>query len=328
MTEERTNYSIIIPVHNGAETLDACLTALVSQDFPRDRYEIIVVNDGSTDGSPEIAARFPARLVHLPSNQGRIAARNAGAEAAVHDALVFNDVRVLPERGFLRKADARNYQPLMPGIEEEGSGRWGFPRFFYLLRRRLYHPYYPLDGSPVEVFIHAENFDAIPKGTGCFVCSRELWLQCQPASADKTASDDTRILREMVNRKPILRTTSARAFYRQRRGGAAVISHLYQRGPLFADYYLRKGGRYRNFYGLILCLLGLMITVPSIFPAASLALLRGFLLAYLGAILYLSRTWSDPIVVALCLPALVLSFGLGILKWQVTEWFGGKRSGS
>jgi glycosyltransferase involved in cell wall biosynthesis len=328
MTEERTYYSIIIPVYNGAGTLEACLTALVNQDYPRDQYEIIVVNDGSTDGSTEIAARFPVRIVHLPSNQGRIAARNAGAEAATHNTLVFNDVRVFPERGFLRKADARNYQPLMPGIEDEGGERWGFPRLFHLLRCRLYHPYYPLDGSPVEVFIHAENFDTIPKGTGCFVCGRDLWLQCQPAAADKMMSDDTRILREMVNRMPILRTTAARAFYRQRREGVAVISHLFQRGPLFADYYLRKGGRYRNLYGLILCLFALMIAMPLIFPAASVALLRGLLLAFVAAILYLSRTWSDLPVVGLYLPAVVLPFGLGILKWQMTEWVRGKRSGS
>ncbi|MCX5833743.1 MAG: glycosyltransferase [Deltaproteobacteria bacterium] len=327
MPERRTHYSIIIPVYNGAEHLEACLTAILNQDYPRDQYEIIVVNDGSTDGSPEIAARFPVRIVHLPSNQGRIAARNAGAEAATHDMLVFNDVRVVPEGGLLRKADIKNYQPLMPGIEDGGNERWGFPRFFHLLRCRLYHPYYPLDGSPVEVFIRAENFDTIPKGTGCFVCDRDLWLQCQPASADKTMSDDTRILREIVNRKPILRTTAARAFYRQRRECGAILSHLFHRGPLFADYYLRKGGRYRNLYGLILCLLGLMIAVSAIFPAASVTLLGGLLLAFVTAILYLGRIWSDSLVVGFCLPAVVLSFGLGILKWQVTEWVGGKRSG-
>jgi len=326
MPEKRTHYSIIIPVYNGAEHLEACLTALVNQDYPRDLYEILVVNDGSTDGSPEIAARFPVRLVHLPSNQGRIAARNAGAEAAAQDTLVFNDVRVVPEREYLKKADIRNYQPLMPGIEEEGIARWGFPRFFYLLRCRLYHPYYPLDGSPVEVFIRDENFDTIPKGTGCFVCSRDLWLQCQPESADKTMSDDTRILREIVNQKPILRTTVVRASYSQRREGSAVLSHLFQRGPLFADYYLRKGGRYRNLYGLIWLFIGLMITVSLLFPAVSVALPGGLLLVFLAAILYLSRTWTDPFVVSLCLPAVVLSFGFGILKWQVTEWIRGKRS--
>jgi len=130
MPEKRTHYSIIIPVYNGAEHLEACLTALVNQDYPRDLYEILVVNDGSTDGSPEIAARFPVRLVHLPSNQGRIAARNAGAEAAAQDTLVFNDVRVVPEREYLKKADIRNYQPLMPGSKRKGSRGGGFRAFF------------------------------------------------------------------------------------------------------------------------------------------------------------------------------------------------------
>jgi hypothetical protein len=50
------------------------------------------------------------------------------------------------------------------------------------------------------------------------------------------------------------------------------------------------------------------------------------MLAFLAAILYLSRTWTDPFVVSLYLPAVILSFGFGILKWQVTEWVRGKRS--
>jgi len=48
------HFSVIVPVYNGAETIDACLTALVNQDYPQNEYEIIVVNDGSTDRTREI----------------------------------------------------------------------------------------------------------------------------------------------------------------------------------------------------------------------------------------------------------------------------------
>jgi len=54
------NFSIIVPVYNGADTLPACLEALVGQTYPREQYEVIVVNDGSTDATPQIAARYPS----------------------------------------------------------------------------------------------------------------------------------------------------------------------------------------------------------------------------------------------------------------------------
>jgi glycosyltransferase involved in cell wall biosynthesis len=102
-----TDFSVIVPVYNGAETLDDCLAALVDQDYPRDRYEIIVVDDGSTDDTSQIASRYPARVIDLERNQGRIVARNAGARVAKYETLVFNDVRVTPERQLLAKVCRR-----------------------------------------------------------------------------------------------------------------------------------------------------------------------------------------------------------------------------
>jgi glycosyltransferase involved in cell wall biosynthesis len=81
--------SIVIPVRNGARTLDDCLQAACAAALPD--HEVIVVDDGSSDESAAIAARHPCRLVRLEGGRGASAARNAGAAAARGETLFFTD---------------------------------------------------------------------------------------------------------------------------------------------------------------------------------------------------------------------------------------------
>ena len=322
MAEPLTPFSVIVPVHNGAETLDACLTALTGQDYPRECFEVIVVDDGSTDETTQIAAKYSVRLISLGSNQGRIVARITGAQAARFETLVFNDARVTPERELLAKVGKLEYEPLIPDVRDFDDNRWGLPRFFYLLRCRLYAPYYPLSKDRGDFWITTENFDRAPKGTGCFVCSRGRWIANQPEKSDRETSDDTRILRKIVATKPILRTVAASARYQQRTDFLAVIRHTFRRGPLFADYYLRPGGRhfvlYAGLWGFIL----LSLLLAGLNPSYGMLPAGLALTALAGAVVYLSRSWSDILVVAVCLPAIAAAFGLGILRWQILCFFG------
>lgn len=123
-------FSVIIPVYNGTENIDTCLKALINQDYPKDKYEIVVVNDGSTDNTAEIVSRYPIRLINLNANKGRIVARNIGAKAAKYETLVFNDVRVIPERQLLSKVSKLKYQPLLPDVDDYDGSKWVFKRFF------------------------------------------------------------------------------------------------------------------------------------------------------------------------------------------------------
>lgn len=95
-----TRLSVIVPVYNVARWIDRCLESLVSQNFPD--FEIVCVNDGSTDGSRERLAAWEARdprvrVIDQP-NQGPSAARNAGIRAARGDYVSFLDAddRYLP----------------------------------------------------------------------------------------------------------------------------------------------------------------------------------------------------------------------------------------
>jgi glycosyltransferase involved in cell wall biosynthesis len=92
--------SVVIPAYNGAETLPACLSALQSQTLPPDQYEIIVVDDGSTDGTAEVARRFGVRVLSQ-LNAGPAAARNRGAIEARGELLCFTDADCAPAADWL-----------------------------------------------------------------------------------------------------------------------------------------------------------------------------------------------------------------------------------
>jgi glycosyltransferase involved in cell wall biosynthesis len=85
--------SVLLPAYNGAATIGTALDSLVAQDYPADRYEVIVVNDGSTDDTASVVAeRQNLRYIELPHNMGIAPAQNAGLDAARGEIIVvFND---------------------------------------------------------------------------------------------------------------------------------------------------------------------------------------------------------------------------------------------
>ena len=88
--------SIVIPAHNAAATLGDCLGAVRGSDaFESLCREIIVVDDGSTDDTVDVAERHGATVVRLESAHGPGTARNRGAAKAVSEVVLFLDADVL-----------------------------------------------------------------------------------------------------------------------------------------------------------------------------------------------------------------------------------------
>ena len=77
--------SVIVPNYNGGRTIGRCLEALFASSY--DNFEVIVVDDCSSDGSAEIIRRFPCRPVLLDERSGASRARNIGAQNSAGEVL-------------------------------------------------------------------------------------------------------------------------------------------------------------------------------------------------------------------------------------------------
>lgn len=88
--------SIIIPAYQAADIIGDCVAALHQQTFPRARYEILVVDDASTDGTAAAAQAAGADHVLTIAHQGPSGARNAGVAAARGGIVLFTDADCVP----------------------------------------------------------------------------------------------------------------------------------------------------------------------------------------------------------------------------------------
>ena len=101
---QRPRFSVIIPAHNAAGTLPACLSSLSAQKLAREQFEIIVVDDRSTDRTRAVAEPCVERYVY-GSFASVAAVRNAGARHARGTLLAFLDADVVADVRWLVSAD-------------------------------------------------------------------------------------------------------------------------------------------------------------------------------------------------------------------------------
>lgn len=91
MYRERASFiSIVIPAYNEENYIGPCLKALLEQDYPQDRYEIIVVDNASSDRTAAVAASFGVQVLYEPQ-KGVGGARQRGAETARGEIIVGMD---------------------------------------------------------------------------------------------------------------------------------------------------------------------------------------------------------------------------------------------
>lgn len=138
--------SVIVPAHNAARLLPDTLAALAASDLPRTAWELIVVDDASTDDTARVAAPFADLVLTLPAPaRGPGGARNAGAARARGRWLVFidADVRVHPDT--LPRFDAAAGEELVAifGSYDDAPAATGLVSEY----RNLLHRYVHLRGA-------------------------------------------------------------------------------------------------------------------------------------------------------------------------------------
>jgi GT2 family glycosyltransferase len=175
--------SVIVPTYNGGWILGRTLQALRAQDASSDRFELIVVDDGSTDGSIDgLEAQpwpMPFRVIRQ-ANRGRAAARNRGATDSHGRILLFLDADIWAEPGLVRAhlthhEDRRNLGVQGWWKEHPDSLTTMFMRSRHLIpdmthrRREGLSPYHVVTRNfsiDAEAFRRAGGFDEAFQGYG------------------------------------------------------------------------------------------------------------------------------------------------------------------
>src|SRR5688500_685585 len=104
--ESRPRISVIVPFYNVERYIKECLDGIRAQSYPRDRFEIILVDNNSTDRSSEIAARYRDVTLLRQPEPGSYAARNMGIREARGEIVVTLDPDCLPDRDWLEQIDS------------------------------------------------------------------------------------------------------------------------------------------------------------------------------------------------------------------------------
>jgi len=94
--------SIIVCVYNGENRIKDCLEALLAQDYPKNKYEIIVVDDGSTDKTNDIVSKYPIRVIKHRKNLGICSARNSGLRNAHGIIIAYTDDDCIPIKNWIK----------------------------------------------------------------------------------------------------------------------------------------------------------------------------------------------------------------------------------
>jgi glycosyltransferase involved in cell wall biosynthesis len=181
MVVPSSSVSVVIPARNAARTIGAVLTALAGQTVPPD--EVILVDDGSTDGTPAIAEAHGACVVATGGGALAGGARNAGWEAASGDVVCFLDSDAVPAPGWgegLRRALA-DFPGAVVGCARTFAPRtpWG-----WVAHLQIETPYLPR-GEPRSVRFVSSYCMAVPRalpvrfsasygGEDCVFCADAL----------------------------------------------------------------------------------------------------------------------------------------------------------
>jgi len=311
--------SIILPVYNGEEILKECLNAILNINYPKSKYELVVVNDGSKDKTEQIIEEFIPKyrqkgvsinFVNFEKNKGRIEARMAGAKNAKYENLLFIDHRCIAYEGILTEIKKKEYEPIIGNPIQNYKVNL-ISRFFYIFRKHLYKPYWGEEYP--DVYIGDDNFDNIAKGFSPFFTSKERFLSAIPEDTGRWVSDDTLIFSNMVKEKKILKTSTVKVLYKERYDFKEFFVHMFQRGPRFVDYYWDPKSKYFFVIPIIFLLPFLLIGGVVFLKAWFLVLLLILLFLIGGFLVFKNYKIMDVLAIFMIGTLVFLSFWGGVL---------------
>jgi glycosyltransferase involved in cell wall biosynthesis len=228
--------SVVVCAHNATSTIEECLRSLSRLKYPN--YEIIVVDDGSTDGTGSISVTYGARLVGV-EHGGLSRARNAGIKAAKGSIVAFIDADAYADPDWLTFAVAT--------LEERNAAAVGGPNLSPATDGFVAQCVDCSPGNPTHVLIDDTRAEHIP---GCNMIFRKEALEAIGLFdvTHRAAGDDVDVCWKLLARQLTIAFSPAAVVWHHRRGTVSGFLKQ-QRGYGFAEAHLqnRYPGHYNTF---------------------------------------------------------------------------------
>ncbi len=317
--------SVLVCTFNGKRTLRDCLDGLSKLRYPN--YEVIVIDDGSTDGTADVAREYLVRVISTP-NRGLSAARNTALEASTGEIVAYTDDDTRPDPDWLSHLATAFMNTDYVGV---GGPNIPFPNDGPIARSVARAP-----GGPTHVLLSDTEAEHIP---GCNMAFRKASLEAVGGFDPqfRVAGDDVDVcwrLRERGGRLGFSPgavvwhhyRNSVRAYWRQQKGyGKAEallekkwpekynsVGHITWAGRIYggvASFLARGRGRiYFGTWGTA-AYTRLDAPAPNLLDVLPLMPERYLIALALGALGLLGLVWK-PLWLALPLAILILSLPL------------------
>jgi glycosyltransferase involved in cell wall biosynthesis len=296
--------SVIVPVRNGKAHLPRCLEVLARSEYAN--FEVIVVDDCSTDVTPFIAERFGARYIRTPRIMGPGAARNLGAGLAEGEILAFVDADVvLPTNGLRRMAEDFERDPRLAAVfgSYDDAPAWG--TFVSQYKNLMHHYVHQMSNESAATF-----------WAGCGAIRKEVFEEFGGFNAAKYTTpsiEDIALGLQLARcgRKILLDKRLQAKHLKRWTVGNLLRADIFLRAVPWSQLILNSGHLARD----------LNLTYSSRVSSPLAALLVGVLILLCLSVAGLAQLPATPLVGA----AGFLSLTLLLLNWDVYRFFLQKR---
>ncbi len=316
-------FSIIVPSYNRADEIAELLHSLAELDFPRQRFEVIIADDGSTDNTPQVVEQtqqqFDMDLKYFTQpNQGPGAARNMGMERASGDFFIFVDSDVTVPSSWLANIDR--------ALQREQADAFGGPDTY----RKDFPPLLKAINYSMTSFLTTGGLRGkkgkklakfYPRSFNMGV-SRKLWQQIGGFSSLRHGQDiefSNRILKSgakvvFVHDAPVYhkRRTSLRRFFKQVFNWGMARINLYKMDNRMLEP-VHALPALVTFVVLVVAVLALFWAPARVLFLVGLAL--GVLLIVISMIdaIIMYKEWKPALYLPLVIPFQIFGYGLGFI---------------
>jgi glycosyltransferase involved in cell wall biosynthesis len=319
--------SVVIPAYNAGQWLTQSVpkVAQAIKNADISKAEIIIVDDGSSDDTATVARSlklpYPVKVISQ-KNGGRFLARYRGVEAAIYDYILLIDTRVFIGENAIRyvtdRLNAEKDTLVWTShviIDKKGNP---YARFWEAITFISWRKYF---ANPRDCSYGIKDFDYYPKGTTCFLVPKKTLLEAnnwfkKNTKNTKDSNDDTLLIRHIAESHAINLSPNFYCTYHARTNLKQYCKHVYHRGKVFVDGFLRRDGN--RFFWPLVGFLVLSVSVPIyliIFPqyiGIALGLLTVAWILELLTALLLKVPVKDALSLFVLSPLFAILYGLGI----------------